>query len=524
TASLSPNPADYPSTSNSAAFADTQLDGVATLLSPTITTPPAGAIAASAIGVAGTLRTHQDTEFKLSTQPSQTLPATQKVRVKSGSAFGLQAYMNAENQHLRVTFNQGLGPENRNTWFVFAPHIELISRSGQAIVPTPPASLQIATARAGEIRLPVPYFSQRDNMQEAFRTCNTSSCAMVAKFLGAKISGDDEFFQVVTKYGDTTDHSVQTRALAEIGIQSTWNTDLNFDALDQSLKAGLPAVIGILHRGPLEAPTGGHMIVVIGRTASGDYIINDPFGNLLDDYSSSNGGGIVYPRNVLQHRWTPDGNNSGWGRLFYGNSSPSVPASLQPAPSKGISSILSILSQQITTEQLIQIAGADAPRDRLRNFTSAINQTLEKYQINTPLRIAHFLAQVMHESGGFQYLREIWGPTDWQIEYEGRQSLGNTQPGDGKRFMGRGLIQLTGRANYAEFSKAMNVDFLSKPELVEQSPYAVLVAGWYWNSRDINTPADRDDLEEVTRRINGGTLGIAERATYLQTAKSVLKC
>ncbi|MGA7932741.1 MAG: DUF4231 domain-containing protein, partial [Kovacikia sp.] len=82
TASLSPNPADYPSTSNSAAFADTQLDGVATLLSPTIATPPAGAIAASTIGVAGTLRTRQDTEFKLSTQPSQTLPATQKVRVK----------------------------------------------------------------------------------------------------------------------------------------------------------------------------------------------------------------------------------------------------------------------------------------------------------------------------------------------------------------------------------------------------------------------------------------------------------
>ncbi|UBF26586.1 DUF4231 domain-containing protein [Kovacikia minuta CCNUW1] len=516
-------PAYPPETGNAPPIMSNQLDGVATLLSPTMPAS-AAATAPSSVGVVGTLRTRQDTDFKLSTQPSQSLPATQKMRVTSGSAFGLQAFTNAENQHLRVTFNRGLGAENRNTWFVFAPHIELIGKNGQVINPTPPPTLQPTPSRNGEIRLPVPYFSQRDNMEEAFRTCNTSSCAMVAKFLGAKISGDDAYFQIVIKYGDTTDHNAQTQALAELGIKSTWHTDLNFDALDQSLAAGLPSVIGILHRGPLDAPTGGHMLVVLGRTASGDYIVNDPFGNLLDDYSSTNGGGIVYPRNVLKHRWTPDGNNSGWGRLFYGNSPPVAARSLQTAPSKGISSILSILSQHITADQLIQIAGPDAPADRLRSFTAAVNQTLEKFQINTPLRIAHFLAQVMHESGGFQYLREIWGPTEWQVSYEGREDLGNTEPGDGKRFMGRGLIQLTGRANYTEFSQAMNVDFLSKPELLEQAPYAILAAGWYWNSRKINDPADRDDLEEVTRRINEGLLGLDDRAAYLRKAKSILKC
>jgi putative chitinase len=145
----------------------------------------------------------------------------------------------------------------------------------------------------------------------------------------------------------------------------------------------------------------------------------------------------------------------------------------------------------------VQIGGSSGNTNRLREFAPAVNQTLDKYQINTPLRIAHFLAQIMHESGGFQYVKEIWGPNDWQVDYEGREDLGNTQPGDGKRFMGRGLIQLTGRANYKEFSKAMGVDFIAKPELVEQPPYAVLVAGWYWNSRDINQSADTDDNDWI---------------------------
>lgn len=178
--------------------------------------------------------------------------------------------------------------------------------------------------------------------------------------------------------------------------------------------------------------------------------------------------------------------------------------------------------QLVTAEQLLKIAGTHELEDRIRAFTPGVNATFAKFQINTPLRMAHFLAQVMHESGGFRYLREIWGPTDWQIAYEGREDLGNTQPGDGERFMGRGLIQLTGRANYAEFSDAVGMDFVSHPELVEQPPYAVLVAGWYWDSRNINGPADRDDLEEVTYRINGGTLGLEDRAAYLDQAKAVL--
>jgi hypothetical protein len=178
-----------------------------------------------------------------------------------------------------------------------------------------------STTKNQELRLKTPYFQQVDNKYEPMRTCNTSSCAMVARFMGARISGDDEYYQRVIKYGDTTDHGAQTKALAELGIKSMWCTDLGFTDLDQSLEAGCPAVIGILHRGSLAFPTGGHMIVVIGRTASQDYICHDPFGSILDaggGYTGNvnNGNAVIYPRYVLTRRWLPEGDKSGWGRLF----------------------------------------------------------------------------------------------------------------------------------------------------------------------------------------------------------------
>ncbi|MCU0566760.1 MAG: C39 family peptidase [Oculatellaceae cyanobacterium Prado106] len=180
----------------------------------------------------------------------------------------------------------------------------------------------VQRAPSQEIRLPVPFYQQVDNRFEPMRTCNTSSCAMVARFLGAKLASDDAYYQIVRKYGDTTDHTAQTRALADLGVRSVWRTDLGFDDLDDSLEAGLPIVIGILHRGTLASPTGGHMIVVIGRTANRDYICHDPFGSLLDaggGYTGAvnNGKSVVYSRTILNRRWLPENPRSGWGRLFF---------------------------------------------------------------------------------------------------------------------------------------------------------------------------------------------------------------
>ncbi len=172
------------------------------------------------------------------------------------------------------------------------------------------------------ILLNVPWFPQTDNAIQPNRTCNSSACAMCLEYfkpgtlIGPK--GDDAYIEKVFSVGDTTDHLVQTRVLASYGIESSFSYTLGFVDLDRELAAGRPVVIGILHRGPLSAPVGGHMIVVVGKTAQGDYIVNDPFGNLMTGYSTSviEGKGAIYPVSVLRSRWLPEGPNSGWGRIF----------------------------------------------------------------------------------------------------------------------------------------------------------------------------------------------------------------
>lgn len=182
----------------------------------------------------------------------------------------------------------------------------------------------------------------------------------------------------------------------------------------------------------------------------------------------------------------------------------------------------------VTPDQMLKIIGSTRDGDRVKAMMPGINVTLERFKINTPLRMSHFFGQILHESGGFRWLREIWGPTDAQSRYEPpsrlAQNLGNTQRGDGKLYMGRGVIQLTGRSNYAQFSKAMGVDFLSNPDLVASPQYAVTAAGWFWETRNINKAADQDDLLKVTRLVNGGKNGLADREKYLKRAKQVLGC
>ena len=168
--------------------------------------------------------------------------------------------------------------------------------------------------------LNVPYYPQTDNYAQPDRTCNSSACAMCLEFLkpgtlvGAK--GDDAYLKKVIAVGDTTDHSVQTKVLASYGIKSEFRYNLGFADLDRELSAGRPVVIGILHRGTLSSPTGGHMVVVIGKKGE-DYVVNDPYGSLNDGYSGpvTNGKGAVYKRSDLSRRWCPNGND-GWGRIF----------------------------------------------------------------------------------------------------------------------------------------------------------------------------------------------------------------
>lgn len=169
--------------------------------------------------------------------------------------------------------------------------------------------------------LNVPFYPQTDNFRDPNRTCNSSACAMCLEYFkpgtlkGSK--GDDEYIRKVFAIGDTTDHTVQTRVLASYGIKSSFKYNLSFADLDKELSNNRPIVIGILHRGPLSAPRGGHMVVVIGKTSDGNYVCNDPYGSLNNGYSGpvTDGKGVVYKRSELSRRWCPNGND-GWGRIF----------------------------------------------------------------------------------------------------------------------------------------------------------------------------------------------------------------
>lgn len=151
-----------------------------------------------------------------------------------------------------------------------------------------------------------------------------------------------------------------------------------------------------------------------------------------------------------------------------------------------------------------------------------LSSAMAEANINTPQRQAMFIAQLAHESGGFRYSEEIWGPTAAQRGYEGRSDLGNTQPGDGYRYRGRGYIQLTGRHNYTAAGKALGLDLAGNPDLAAKPENAARVAAWYWNSRNINEAADAGNFVEVTRRINGGTNGLSDRQAYYDRARTAL--
>lgn len=154
----------------------------------------------------------------------------------------------------------------------------------------------------------------------------------------------------------------------------------------------------------------------------------------------------------------------------------------------------------------------------IAGLAAEMPRCVEVAGLQTLQRQAHFLAQVAHESAGLRTTVEYASGA----AYEGRRDLGNTHPGDGRRFRGRGLIQLTGRANYTDMSHKTGVDLVSDPEAAARFPIAAHSAAVFWRSRDLNADADADNLRAVTRKINGGYNGLAQRAAYLKAAKRAL--
>jgi putative chitinase len=170
-----------------------------------------------------------------------------------------------------------------------------------------------------------------------------------------------------------------------------------------------------------------------------------------------------------------------------------------------------------------------AKDDIAPKFGLSAREWFPYYGIDTPLRLAHFMAQAAHETGNFRYLKELWGPTPAQKGYEGRADLGNTIPGDGFKFRGRGIFQLTGRDNYERMGKRIGLDLACNPDLAAEPATSLHIACLYWADHHLNDYADADNVLGVSNGINRGNPasirepnGYADRQAQLRKAKAVL--
>lgn len=203
----------------------------------------------------------------------------------------------------------------------------------------------------------------------------------------------------------------------------------------------------------------------------------------------------------------------------------------------------------LTLGELYSING-NMYKDKCDLYINVINDVLPDNNIDTSLRICHFLAQIIHESGHLKYnsenlnysskaLKSVFGKyfkTDEVAEkyarkpekianrvYANRMGNGDENSGDGWKYRGRGLIQLTGKSNYINCGNDLNIDIVNNPDLLLEPKYSLLSACWFWNKNNLNSFADKDDIITITKKINGGTNGLEDRKKNLSIAKSIIK-
>jgi putative chitinase len=179
----------------------------------------------------------------------------------------------------------------------------------------------------------------------------------------------------------------------------------------------------------------------------------------------------------------------------------------------------------LSEDQLASIM-PNLPSSKRADYLPHLQRAMDEFDINTPLRMAAFLAQVAHESAEFRFMEEIWGPTSAQRRYEPvtslSKSLGNVEPGDGKRFKGRGPIQITGRSNYSRYGGLLSLDLIADPLQAATPQVGFRIAGLYWKKNGLNELADQQFFKTITKRINGGFNGLEDRTRYYVRAKRVL--
>jgi predicted chitinase len=175
------------------------------------------------------------------------------------------------------------------------------------------------------------------------------------------------------------------------------------------------------------------------------------------------------------------------------------------------------MSSEITDDMLRDIM-PNLPAVKRQLYLPYLNKAMQEFEIATYLRASAFLAQLAHESAELRYFEEIASGR----AYEGRKDLGNTQPGDGVKFKGHGPIQITGRTNHADCGKALGLDLINNPTLITKPENAFRSAGWYWDTRGLNALADQRLFKAITKKINGGFNGLADRQKYYDRALRII--
>jgi len=248
----------------------------------------------------------QDSWLKREPLDSDDLKPEQKVFVPKGSAhLWTKIELVPGETHYKIF----LEADGSNPWWFFPKHFKIIND---------PKPVEKPTVVLNKLHLPLFYFSQRDNQKDPMRTCFSSSCAMLLKYLKPQaIKTDDDYIKTVFSFGDTVDPAVQLKALRHYGVEAEFRQDGGWSDLDSLLIKNIPIPIGILHKGPVSKPTGtGHWLIVIGRTEDlSKYIVHDPFGDLdlvNGTYLNSQGANLLYSKKNLAPRWMVGGPGDGW--------------------------------------------------------------------------------------------------------------------------------------------------------------------------------------------------------------------
>jgi hypothetical protein len=251
-----------------------------------------------------TVKAVRDTFFKSRPEQASTLLTNERFFVPTNTEFQIGWY---KDMGAHVLFEMREKAKGRYNWLAFKKHSQIL-QDGKV--------LENFGAQPAFTKVP-PFWDQLNNYRDPHRTCNCSATAMAIKMVGAEISSDDELVELVFRHGDTTDHAnVDWVVYHYYKVRSEFRYDMSLANLDKELAAGKPVVLGILHKGGLSNPYGGHMICCFAKEGP-NYVCHDPYGSLLNAYTGpvSDGNAVRYPDWQLMRRWCPGGND-GWGRIF----------------------------------------------------------------------------------------------------------------------------------------------------------------------------------------------------------------